>query len=104
MVFQTLAKRTVHKIDLYNNLENVDVTFFNPFWKPQVVTFHISEFQEPINTYANFVRFELTSMGKIWIKLIKNEFRGVKDYEETLDNILMGKKITNINVKSQKNK
>ncbi len=41
-VFQTLSKRTVHKIDLYNNLEVVDVTFFNAFWKPQVISVHIS--------------------------------------------------------------
>lgn len=41
-VFQVLAKRTVHKIDLYNNLELVDVTFFNPFWKPNTISFHIS--------------------------------------------------------------
>lgn len=40
--FHVLAKRTVHKIDLYSNLETVDVTFFSPFWKPRTINFHIS--------------------------------------------------------------
>lgn len=40
--FHTLGKRTVHSIDLNINLETVDITFFNPFWKAQVITFHIT--------------------------------------------------------------
>lgn len=103
-LFHVIAKRTVHKMDLNNNLELVDVTFFNPFWKPTTITFHISEFQEPCQSYAGFIRFELTSIGKAWIKLTKNEFRGVTDYEETLDSILLGKKITNVSVKGSKNR
>lgn len=104
-VFQVLGKRTVHYIDLNIDLETVDVTFFNPFWKPRTITFHITEFQEPHPSFFGFVRFELTSIGKIWIKLAKNEFRNVKDYEETLDSILLGKPITNLNAipKSKKN-
>ena len=31
-LFQVLSQRTVHKIHLHNNMEYVDVTFFNAFW------------------------------------------------------------------------
>ena len=71
-LFSVLAKRTVHTIDLNNDLETVDITFFSPFWKPRTVTFHISEFQELYPSYFGYIRFELTSLGKSWIKLSKN--------------------------------
>lgn len=66
--------------------------------------FHISEFQEPIPGFADFTRFELTRIGKIWINLPKNEFRNVPDYEETLDYVLIGKPLTNLNIISLKKK
>ncbi len=70
--------------------------------KPQKINFHISEFQEPTESYFGFIRVELTSVGKVWIKLEKNEFRRVKDYEETLDSVLLGKSLTNLNISKKK--
>lgn len=75
-----MSKRIVHKAVLQNNLKFVELTFFNAFWKPKTITFHVSEFQYPMTSFAGYTRFELTSMGKIWINLEKNEFRNVKDY------------------------
>jgi hypothetical protein len=43
-------------------------------------------------------------MGKIWINLPKNEFRDVADYEETLDYVLLGRPLTNLNIISLKKK
>lgn len=45
------------------------------------MSFNISEFQEPVPGFADFTRFELTRVGKIWINLNKNEFKNVPDYE-----------------------
>lgn len=44
-----------------------------------------------MRSFAGYTRFELTSLGKIWINLDKNEFRNVKDYEEVLEYIFSGK-------------
>lgn len=70
--FHVLAKRTIHQIYLHNNLENVDVVFFNAFWKPQRITFHITEFQDLQSSYLGYIRVDLTSIGKTWIKITKN--------------------------------
>ena len=48
--------------------------------------------------FADFTRFQLTRLGKIWININKNEFREVEDYEETLDYVLLGKPLTNLNI------
>jgi hypothetical protein len=69
LIIQTLSKRTIHQIHLHSTLDTVSVTFFNAFWKPKTITFHISEFQEPYPSYVGFTRVELTSIGKVWIKL-----------------------------------
>lgn len=99
--FQILAKRTIYQIYLHNNLENIDCVFFNPFWKPKTITFHITEFQDLIPSYFGYIKVDLTSIGKTWIKVSKNEFRNVKDYEETLDCILLGKPITNLKINNK---
>jgi hypothetical protein len=41
-------------------------------------------------------------VGKIWINLNKNEFKGVRDYEETLEYVLLGKPLTNLNLINQR--
>jgi hypothetical protein len=43
-------------------------------------------------------------MGKIWINLNKNEFKNVPDYEETLNYVLLGKPLTNLNIINLKKK
>lgn len=37
-----MSKRIVHRAVLQNNLRFVELTFFNAFWKPITITFHIS--------------------------------------------------------------
>jgi hypothetical protein len=72
--------------------------------KPERMKFNISEFQEPVPGFADFTRFELTRIGKIWINLAKNEFANVSDYEETLEYVLLGKPLTNLNLINMKKK
>ena len=35
----------------------------------------------------------MTTLGKIWINIDKNEFRGIPEYDEILTDILNGKPI-----------
>lgn len=69
--------------------------------KPKTITFHISEFQYPQRSVAGYTRFELTSRGKIWVNLERNEFRNVKDYEELIETVFSGKPIENLFLKSK---
>jgi len=54
-----------------------------------------------MRSFAGYTRFELTSLGKIWISLEKNEFRNVKDYEEVLEHIFAGKPLEPYFMKSK---
>jgi|JI6StandDraft_1071083.scaffolds.fasta_scaffold468375_1 hypothetical protein len=72
--------------------------------KPATYSFNISEFQEPQPGFADFTRFELTRVGKIWINLNKNEFKNVTDYEETLDFVMLGKPLKNLNLLNMRKK
>jgi hypothetical protein len=46
----------------------------------------------------------LTRIGKIWININKNEFKDIQDYSETLDHILLGRPLTNLNLIKLKKK
>lgn len=54
-----------------------------------------------MTSFAGYTRFELTSLGKIWINLEKNEFRNVTDYEEVLDLVFTGKPLEPYFIKSK---
>jgi hypothetical protein len=44
----------------------------------------------------------VTRQGKIWINLPANVYRNVADYEETLDFVLLGKPLRNLNIINMK--
>lgn len=98
-LLQVFSRRTVHRIYLLSDFETVELEFFNAFWKPVTIRVAINEFQEPQPSLYETTRFEITSLGKIWIHETKNEFKNIQDYEDTLEHILFGRPITNLNVK-----
>lgn len=52
----------------------VEIKYFNAFWRPAIQTVHVSEFTNLQPSYFGFHKADLTSVGKVWINLDKNEF------------------------------
>lgn len=53
----------------------------------------MSQFAALEESYFGFHKSEITSLGKIWINLEANSYKGLPEYEKMLKDVLNGKTV-----------
>ncbi|CAD8132851.1 unnamed protein product [Paramecium octaurelia] len=90
MFLKIFSKRTIHEVRLLKTGDFVEIKYFNAFWTPRIQTVHVSEFANLTESYFSYHRVDLTSVGKVWINIEKNEFAEQFQDQSVLMQILSG--------------
>lgn len=87
------GRRYVNKMYLYKTGDRICLELFNPIWKPKIASYKIDEIGGRTASYGEFTKFEVTSVGNMWINLESNLFRGNEDLRNIVDRVLDGRRV-----------